>query len=107
MRIDLNCDMGESFGTYRLGMDAEVIRHITSANVACGWHAGDPAVMDRTVSMAKELSVGIGAHHGDLPAVADGIGPVAKHEAPHAARHPMILAALRVAEGDSHEQAER
>lgn len=63
-RIDLNCDMGESFGPYNMGMDAEAIRHITSANVACGWHAGDPAVMDRTVWMAKENGVAVGAHPG-------------------------------------------
>jgi UPF0271 protein len=64
MRIDLNCDMGESFGAWRMGGDEHAIRHITSANVACGWHAGDPDVMDRTVGMAKEHGVGIGAHPG-------------------------------------------
>ena len=64
MHIDLNCDMGESFGAYHLGMDAEVIRHITSANIACGWHAGDPLVMNRTVEMAVENGVGVGAHPG-------------------------------------------
>ncbi|MCE5280477.1 MAG: 5-oxoprolinase subunit PxpA [Deltaproteobacteria bacterium] len=63
-RIDINCDMGESYGAYRLGMDAEVIRYITSANVACGYHAGDPQVMDRTVKLAKEHGVGVGAHPG-------------------------------------------
>ncbi len=63
-RIDLNCDMGESFGAYRLGRDAEVIRHITSANVACGWHAGDPLVMDATVRLAAAHGVGVGAHPG-------------------------------------------
>lgn len=62
--IDLNCDMGESFGAYTLGMDQEVIRHITSANIACGWHAGDPLVMNRTVEMAVENGVGVGAHPG-------------------------------------------
>ena len=62
--IDLNCDMGESFGRYKLGLDEEVIKEITSANVACGWHAGDPLVMDRTVRMAREHMVGIGAHPG-------------------------------------------
>ncbi len=64
MRIDLNCDIGESFGAYTIGMDADVIHHITSANIACGWHAGDPIVMDRTVKMAAEKGVGIGAHPG-------------------------------------------
>jgi UPF0271 protein len=64
MAIDLNCDMGESFGAYKLGMDEEMMRHITSANVACGWHAGDPLVMDQTVKMAKAGGVGVGAHPG-------------------------------------------
>ena len=64
MSIDLNCDMGESFGAYKIGLDEEVIKHITSANIACGWHAGDPMVMDKTVKMAVEHGVGIGAHPG-------------------------------------------
>jgi UPF0271 protein len=63
-RIDLNCDMGESFGAWRLGRDAEVIAFITSANIACGFHAGDPLVMDRTVAMAAARGVGVGAHPG-------------------------------------------
>jgi UPF0271 protein len=62
--MDLNCDMGESFGGYKLGLDEEVIKYISSANVACGWHAGDPLVMMRTVKMAKEYGVGVGAHPG-------------------------------------------
>jgi UPF0271 protein len=64
MEIDLNCDMGESFGAYKLGLDEEVIKYITSANIACGWHAGDPMVMDKTVKMAAENGVGVGAHPG-------------------------------------------
>lgn len=64
MRIDLNCDMGESFGNYTLGRDEEVIAHITSANVACGFHASDPQVMERTVRLALAHGVGIGAHPG-------------------------------------------
>ncbi len=64
MKIDLNCDMGESFGAYRLGLDEEIIKYITSANIACGWHAGDPLVMSRTVRMAVEHGVRIGAHPG-------------------------------------------
>lgn len=63
-KIDLNSDMGESFGAYKLGMDEEVIKYITSANIACGWHAGDPIVMDKTVKMAVEHGVGVGAHPG-------------------------------------------
>lgn len=63
-RIDINCDMGESFGPYKLGRDREVMDYITSANIACGWHAGDPLVMDQTVRMAKEKGVAVGAHPG-------------------------------------------
>ncbi len=63
-RIDINCDMGESFGAYRLGRDAEVMGYISSANIACGWHAGDPMVMEQTVRTAKENRVAIGAHPG-------------------------------------------
>jgi UPF0271 protein len=64
VRIDLNSDVGESFGIYRLGLDEEVIPHITSANVACGFHGGDPAVMRKTVSLAKQNRVEVGAHPG-------------------------------------------
>jgi 5-oxoprolinase (ATP-hydrolysing) subunit A len=63
-RIDFNCDMGESFGAYRLGLDEEIITRITSANIACGFHAGDPTWMSRTVRLAEEHGVGIGAHPG-------------------------------------------
>ena len=63
-KIDLNCDMGESFGAYSIGLDEAVVQYITSANIACGWHGGDPLVMDRTVKMAHENNVGIGAHPG-------------------------------------------
>jgi len=62
--IDLNCDMGESFGAYTSGMDDQVMQHITSANIACGFHAGDPMVMHKTVKLAVENHVGIGAHPG-------------------------------------------
>ena len=64
MKIDLNCDMGESFGRYALGADELLMPHITSANIACGFHASDPVVMDRTVRLAREHGVGIGAHPG-------------------------------------------
>lgn len=63
-KIDLNCDLGESFGNYKIGLDDEVIRHISSANVACGFHASDPLVMQKTVALAKENGVCIGAHPG-------------------------------------------
>lgn len=62
--IDLNCDLGESFGNYKCGMDEEVIPFITSANVACGFHASDPMVMQQTVSAAKKSNVCVGAHPG-------------------------------------------
>ena len=61
-RIDLNCDMGESFGAYTMGADAQVLPHITSANIACGFHAGDPGWMARTVRLAEENGVAVGAH---------------------------------------------
>lgn len=62
--VDLNCDMGESFGTYQKGRDEEILEHITSANVACGFHAGDFTTMRKTTEMAMEKGVGIGAHPG-------------------------------------------
>jgi UPF0271 protein len=64
LRIDLNCDMGESFGRYRLGADVQVMDFITSANIACGLHAGDPRTMRETVQLAADKSVAIGAHPG-------------------------------------------
>lgn len=63
-KIDLNCDLGESFGAYTIGMDAQVIPLISSCNIACGFHASDPEVMQKTVAMAKEAGIGIGAHPG-------------------------------------------
>jgi 5-oxoprolinase (ATP-hydrolysing) subunit A len=63
-RIDINSDMGESFGAYKLGRDPEVMNFISSANIACGWHAGDPMVMEQTVRLAKEKGVAVGAHPG-------------------------------------------
>jgi len=64
MKIDLNCDLGESFGRYTLGDDAAIMPYITSANIACGFHAGDPGVMGATVRLAKQHGVAIGAHPG-------------------------------------------
>lgn len=63
-QIDLNCDMGEGFGLYKLTDDEELIKYISSANVACGFHAGDPMIMRKTVGLAKRHGVGIGAHPG-------------------------------------------
>ncbi|HET9587662.1 MAG TPA: 5-oxoprolinase subunit PxpA [Anaerolineales bacterium] len=64
MKIDLNCDMGESFGRYALGNDESIMPFITSANIACGLHAGDPLVMGRTIRLAKQYGVAVGAHPG-------------------------------------------
>ena len=64
LKIDLNCDLGESFGHYTLGMDEEILPYISSANVACGFHAADPMVMAATVARAAEMGVAIGAHPG-------------------------------------------
>lgn len=66
----LNCDMGESFGSWRMGLDAEVMPYIDCANIACGYHAGDPSIMRRTVALALQHGVAIGAH----PAYPDLVG---------------------------------
>lgn len=63
-KVDLNSDMGESFGDYKLGMDEDVLKHISSANIACGYHAGDPLIMDKTVKMAVKENVALGVHPG-------------------------------------------
>src|SRR4029079_19471863 len=60
--IDLNCDMGESYGAWKMGADAEVMPFITSANIACGFHGGDPATIRKTVRLAVDHGVAIGAH---------------------------------------------
>lgn len=65
-KVDLNSDLGESFGRYTLGMDEKIIPLISSANVACGFHASDPVVMGETVSRAGDAGIGIGAHPGFL-----------------------------------------
>ena len=62
--MDLNADMGESFGRWTLGNDEALMPHLTSANIACGFHGGDPHVMRRSVALALEHGVGIGAHVG-------------------------------------------
>jgi UPF0271 protein len=67
--IDLNCDLGESFGRWTLGQDAALMESVSSCNIACGYHAGDPEVMRRTVRLARENGVAIGAHPG-LPDLA-------------------------------------
>src|ERR1043165_383658 len=62
--IDLNPDLGEGFGPWRMGDDAAMLDIVSSANVACGWHAGDPQIMFRTAGLAKAKGVAIGAHPG-------------------------------------------
>ena len=64
LTIDLNCDMGESFGAYTLGNDEAILPYITSANIACGYHAGDPLVMQQTIKLALQHEVRVGAHPG-------------------------------------------
>jgi UPF0271 protein len=64
VRIDLNADVGESFGAWSLGEDEALIPHVTSVNVACGAHAGDPRTIDRTIALAVEHGVAVGAHPG-------------------------------------------
>lgn len=64
MKIDVNSDMGEGFGVYQLCDDAALMQVVSSANIACGFHAGDPAIMTNMVRLAKEHGVGIGAHPG-------------------------------------------
>lgn len=62
--MKLNCDMGESFGAYKIGCDAEVMEHVHMANIACGAHGGDPMIMEKTVAMAVKHKVIVGAHPG-------------------------------------------
>lgn len=62
--IDLNCDMGESFGAWKMGHDSELMNYVSSVNIACGFHAGDPSVMRKTVEIAVKKGVAIGAHPG-------------------------------------------
>jgi UPF0271 protein len=64
MDIDLNADLGEGFGPWRMGEDEALLEVVSSANVACGFHAGDPAIMDRTVRLARARGVDVGAHVG-------------------------------------------
>ena len=63
-KVDLNSDLGESFGAYTIGMDAEILKYVSSANVACGWHAGDAVVMEQTVADAAKAGTAVGAHPG-------------------------------------------
>src|SRR5262249_44940634 len=74
--VDLNCDMGESFGAWVMGSDAEMLKIVSSANIACGFHAGDPLVMHKTLSLAKENNVGVGAHPSFLDLWGFGRRPI-------------------------------
>jgi len=62
LQVDINCDLGESYGAFKIGNDEKIMPHITSANVACGFHAGDPVTMAQTVNLARKYKVAIGAH---------------------------------------------
>ncbi|EWY41261.1 LamB/YcsF family protein [Skermanella stibiiresistens SB22] len=75
-KVDLNCDMGESFGVYTLGADAEMLKLVTTANVACGFHAGDPLVIDRTIRLALDAGVAVGAHPSFLDPWGFGRRPI-------------------------------
>jgi UPF0271 protein len=125
--IDLNCDMGESFGSFVMGMDSEVMPHITSANIACGMHAGDPTGIVKTVLMAVEHGVGLGAHPGlpdlvgfgrrkmdvtaeevhhdvlyqvgALKSIAEAHEAVLQHVKPHGALYHMVLEDESIARG--------
>src|SRR5437899_3355207 len=118
-KVDLNADMGESYGRWTLGDDASLMPHLTSANIACGFHGGDPHVMRRTIALAAEHGVGIGAHvalpdllgfgrrrlaisadelrdyvtyqSGALRAFADAEGARLQHVKPHGALYTMIV----------------
>jgi len=63
-QIDINCDLGESYGAFKVGNDEKIMPHITSANIACGFHAGDPMTMAQAINLAKKHNVAIGAHPG-------------------------------------------
>jgi UPF0271 protein len=95
MKVDLNADMGESFGAWSMGNDEALLDIVTSANVACGFHAGDPDVMARTMRMAVAKGVGIGAHPGfaDL----QGFGR-RRMELPHASLANLVRYQLGAAE---------
>jgi UPF0271 protein len=64
MKVDLNCDLGESFGVWKMGFDEKIIPLVSSANIACGFHAGDPVVMEKTVALVKRGGAAAGAHPG-------------------------------------------
>ena len=87
--IDLNCDMGESYGRWQLGADEEIMPFITSASVACGFHGGDPHVMRKTVDLALAHGVAVGSH----PSLPDlmGFGRRAMAISPPTCSHALIM----------------
>ena len=102
--VDLNSDVGESYGTYKLGLDEDVLKYVSSVNIACGWHAGDPMVMEKTIALAKENKLGIGAHPGYPDLI--GFGRRNMDVTPKEARNYLIyqigaLAAFAQASGTS------
>ena len=99
MRIDLNADVGESFGAYDLGHDSELMRSITSANVAAGFHAGDPGVLRATIRLAKSHGVAVGAHPG-FPDLA-GFGRREMHVSPREAED-LVLYQIAAVGGVAH-----
>ncbi len=86
--VDLNSDLGEGFGIYKLGLDDEILQHVTSANIACGFHAGDPLIMEKTVLEAKKNGVELGAHPGYPDLI--GFGRRSMNVSPEEARAYMI-----------------
>jgi len=102
MKVDLNADVGESFGTYKIGHDALLMPVVTSVNVACGFHAGDPGVMRATVALAAEHGVAVGAHPGYPDLV--GFGRRDLHATPREVEDMVVyqigaLAAIAAAQG--------
>ncbi len=102
--IDLNCDMGESFGAWNMGQDAQVMPWISSANIACGFHAGDFSTMQRTVALAKQHRVAIGAHVS-LPDL-QGFGRREMHISP-AEAHALTLYQIGALAAFAHAQSVR
>lgn len=96
LSIDLNCDIGEGFGPYAIGNQSEILQHVTSANIACGYHSGDPSIMYETVKLAIENEVKIGAHPG-LPDLA-GFGRRPMHITPKEA-YDMVIYQIGALQG--------
>ena len=104
MQLNLNADLGESFGAWPMGDDANLLQLVDSANVACGFHAGDPLVMSQTLSMAREHNVSVGAHPGfpDL----QGFGRRQIHLS-EAETHAMVMYQLAALQGMAHAHSHR